>query len=324
MSISRRSFVTALVATPFLPRLAFAGYPDRPIRLISPFAPGGNVDFVGRLVGERMSRALGQSIVVDFRTGAGGTLGADMVARSAPDGYSLLLGSNGPLTVSPFVQAKLSYDPIKDFVPVGVANLAPHCVVIHESVPVKSLQDLVAVSKQKEVNLGTAGVGSATHMTLARLSAQSGGRFNHVPYRGAGALTPDLLAGNITGAVTEINTALPHHKDGKVRILAVATAQRSQQVPHAATMIEGGVKDFTAASYIGILAPAKTPPEIIAALEGALKKALADKTVQEKFLNAGADLVPPELQTSQGFGGYIKTEYAASAEAARIANLKPE
>jgi tripartite-type tricarboxylate transporter receptor subunit TctC len=324
MSISRRSFITALVATSFLPRPALAAYPDRPIRLISPFAPGGNVDFVGRLVGEHMSRTLGQPIVVDFRTGAGGTLGADMVARSAPDGYSLLLGSNGPLTVSPFVQAKLNYDPIKDFVPVGLANLAPHCVVIHESVLAKSLQDLVTMSKQKQVNLGTAGVGSATHMTLARLSAQSGGKFNHVPYRGAAALTPDLLAGNITGAVTEINTVLQHHRDGKVRILAVATMRRSQQAPDVATMLEGGVQDLTVASYIGILAPAKTPPEIIAALEDALKKALADKTVQKKFLDAGAELVPPELQTSQGFGSYIKTEYAASAQAAKIANLKPE
>jgi tripartite-type tricarboxylate transporter receptor subunit TctC len=324
MSISRRSFVTALVATSFLPRLVFAAYPDRPIRLISPFAPGGNVDFVGRVVGEHMSRTLGQPIVVDFRTGAGGTLGADMVARSAPDGYSLLLGSNGPLTVSPFVQAKLTYDPIRDFVPVGLANLAPHCLVIHESVQAKSLQDLVVISKQKDVNLGTAGVGSATHMTLARLSAQSGGKFNHVPYRGAAALTPDLLAGNITGAVTEINTVLQHHRDGKVRVLAVGTAQRSQQAPDIATMIEGGVKDFIVASYIGILAPAKTPPEIIATLEAALKKALADKTVQKKFIDAGAELVPPELQTSRGFGRYIKTEYAASAEAAKVANLKAE
>jgi tripartite-type tricarboxylate transporter receptor subunit TctC len=324
MSMSRRSFVAALAATPILPRIAFAAYPDRPIRLIVPFAAGGNVDFVARLVGEPMSQLLGQPMVVEFRTGAGGSLGADMVARSAPDGYSLLLGSNGPLTVSPFVQAKLSYDPLNDFVAVGLANLVPHCVVVHESVQAKSLQDLIAMSKQKEVNIGTAGVGSATHMTLARLTAQTSGKFHHIPYRGAGALVPDLLAGNIAGAVTEINTALPYHKDGKVRILAVASAQRSPQAPEVATMIEGGVKDFTAASYIGILAPAKTPPEIIAALEAALKKALADKAVQDKFLAVGADLVPPELQTSKGFGDYIKNEYAASAQAAKIANLKPE
>ena len=133
-----------------------------------------------------------------------------------------------------------------------------------------------------------------------------------------------ISGGVFAGAMTEINTALPHHKVGKVRIIAVASAQRSPQTPDVATMIEAGVKDFTAASYVGILAPAKTPPEIIATLEGALKKALADKAVQGKFLAVGADLVPPELQTSKGFGDYIKKEYAASAEAAKIANLKPE
>jgi tripartite-type tricarboxylate transporter receptor subunit TctC len=324
MPISRRSLIAALAATPFLPRAAFAAYPDRPIRLIVPFAAGGNADFVARLTGEGMSQALGQPVVVEFRTGAGGSLGAEMAARSAPDGYSLFTGSNGPLTVNPFVQAKLNYDPLNDFVAIGLANLAPHCIVVHESVPAKSLPELIAMSKQKEVNLGTAGAGSATHMTLARLTAATGGKFQHVPYRGGGALVPDLLAGNIAGAMTEINTALPHHKAGKVRIIAVASAQRSPQTPDVATMIEAGVKDFTAASYVGILAPAKTPPEIIATLEGALKKALANKAVQDKYLAVGADLVPPELQTSKGFGDYIKKEYAASAEAAKIANLKPE
>src|SRR5436853_4739418 len=169
--LTRRTLLTALAAAPLasaLPRAAHAAYPDKPIRLIVPFAAGGNADFVARLTAEGMKDMRGQPVVIDYRTGAGGSLGADMAAHSAPDGYTLLTGSNGPLTVNPFVQAKLSYDPIKDFVAVGLANLAPHCLVVHEAVPAKNLQELIALSKVKSVNVGTSGAGSASHMALAR------------------------------------------------------------------------------------------------------------------------------------------------------------
>jgi tripartite-type tricarboxylate transporter receptor subunit TctC len=324
--ISRRKLLATTMAAPFvsaLPRAAFAAYPDKPIRLIVPFAAGGNADFVARVCAEPMQQTLGQPIVVEYRTGAGGSLGADMVAKAAPDGYTLFTGSNGPLTVNPFVQAKLSYDPIKDFVAIGLANLAPHCVAVHESVPAKNLAELIAMSKEKPVNIGTAGAGSATHMTLARLTAATGANFTHVPYRGGGALVPDLLSGSITGAMTEVSTALPH-SGGKVRIIAVASEKRSPKVPDAATMIEQGVKDFTAASYVGILAPTGTPADIIKTLEAALIKALNLKVTQDKMLNTGAELVPDGLMTSKGFGDYIKKEYELAREAAKIAGLTPQ
>ena len=323
--ISRRSLLTAIGAAPLaaaLPRGAHAAYPDKPVRVIVPFAAGGNADFVARLCGEGMSQALGQPFVVEYRTGAGGSLGAEMAARAAPDGYTLFTGSNGPLTVNPFVQAKLNYDPLKDFVAIGLANLAPHCIAVHESVPAKNLQELIAMSREKPVNIGTAGAGSATHMTLARFNAATGAKFEHVPYRGGGALVPDLLSGSITGAMTEVSTALPHH-GGKVRIIGVASAKRSPKAPEAGTMIEQGVKDFTAASYVGILAPAGTPADIVKTLEAALIKALNQKDVRDKLLGTGAELVPDELMTSKGFGDYIKREYELAAEAAKIAGLKP-
>jgi tripartite-type tricarboxylate transporter receptor subunit TctC len=269
-----------------------------------------------------MQQALGQPFVVEYRTGAGGSLGAEMAARAAPDGYTLFTGSNGPLTVNPFVQAKLNYDPLKDFVAIGLANLAPHCIAVHQSVPAKTLTELIAMSKEKPVNIGTAGAGSATHMTLARFNAATGAKFEHVPYRGGGALVPDLLSGSITGAMTEVSTVLQQHGD-KVRIIGVASEKRAQKLPDVSTMIEQGVKGFTAASYVGILAPAATPAEIVKTLEGALIKALAQKETQEKFLNTGAELVPDNLQTSKGFGDYIKKEYELAAEAAKIAGLKP-
>lgn len=326
MSLSRRTLLTAIATTPLaslLPRLAYAAYPDKPIRLIVPFAAGGNADLVARIVAEGMSPSLGQPIVVESRAGAGGSLGAAAVATAQPDGYTLLTGSNGPLTVNPFVQAKLSYDPLKDFAAVGLANLAPHSIVLHNSVQVKNVAELVALSKQKQVTLGTSGVGSATHLTLARFNAATGANLVHVPYRGGGALVPDVLAGSVSGAMTEVSTLLQHHNQGKVRILAVAWNKRPAKIADVPTMIEQGVKDFTAASYVGVLAPAKTPADVVSLLEKALIKALADKATQEKFLASGAELVPPELQTSKGFADYIKKEFDATAEAAKAAGLKP-
>jgi tripartite-type tricarboxylate transporter receptor subunit TctC len=324
--LTRRTLLTTLAAAPLasaLPRAAFAAYPDKPIRLIVPFAAGGNADFVARLCAEGMKETLGQPIVVEYRTGAGGSLGADMAAHSAPDGYTLLTGSNGPLTVNPFVQAKLNYDPLKDFVAVGLANLAPHCLVVHESVPAKNLAELIALSKVKSVNIGTSGAGSATHMTLARFNAATAANITHVPYRGGGALIPDLLSGAITGAMTELSTALPHVGGGRVRVLGVAWNKRSPQMVDVPTMIEQGVTDFTAASYVGILAPAATPGEIVKTLETALIKALNGKDLQQKMLASGAELVPDDLMTSQGFAAYIKKEYDLTREAAKAAGLTP-
>ena len=327
MSLSRRTLLTTLAATPFvslLPRSAFAAYPDKPIRLIVPFAAGGNADLVARICGEGISPAVGQPVVVETRAGAGGSIGAAFVATSPPDGYTLLAGSNGPLTVNPFVQAKLGYDPLKDFVAVGLANFAPHAIVLHDSVPAKTVPELVELSKKQQVTLGTSGVGSATHLTLARFNAATGAKIVHVPYRGGGALVPDVLAGTVSGAMTEMSTLLQHHNKGKVRILAVAWSKRSAQANDVPTMIEQGVKDFTAASYVGIVAPAKTPADVVTKLEQAMVKMLADKSIQEKFLKTGAELVPPELQTSKGFGEYIKKEFENSKAAAQLAGLKPE
>ena len=327
MTLSRRTLLATLAAVPFATlgsRAAFAAYPDRPIRLIVPFAPGGNADLVGRLLAESMAAPLSGSLVVENRAGAGGSLGAGVVAQSAPDGYTLLIGSNGPLTVNPFMQAKLSYDPLKDFTAVGLANLAPHAIVVNPGVPAKTVQELVALSKTRTINIATSGTGSAGHMTLVRFMTATGATLTHVPYKGGSTPVPDTLSGVVDGLMTEMSTALPHHKAGKLRILAVASSARSPQVPEVPTMNEAGLKDFLAASYVGLLAPAKTPPDVVDALQKALVKALATKVVQDRFLATGAELVSEPLQTSKGFGDYIKGEYARTAEAAKAAGLKPE
>jgi tripartite-type tricarboxylate transporter receptor subunit TctC len=327
MSISRRHLLRAAGAAPLLAlaaRAARAAYPERPVRLIVPFAPGGNADIVGRLVGERMGEALGQPVVVENRAGAGGAIGAEFVARAAPDGYTLFVGSNGPLTVNPFVQAKLAYDPIKDFVPIGLTSLVPHAIIVNAAVPAKTLPELVALSKREQVGVGTAGVGSATHLTLARFNAQAGAQLVHVPYKGGGALLPDLVAGNIQGAMTEFSSALPHHRSGKARFVAVAADKRSPLAPDVPTMDEGGVKGFTAASYIGILAPAGTPPDVVAALQAALVKVLGSPAVRDRMRELGVEVAAPELMTSAGFGAFIRQDYERSREAAQLAGIKAQ
>ncbi|MBM3530220.1 MAG: tripartite tricarboxylate transporter substrate binding protein [Alphaproteobacteria bacterium] len=327
MNLIRRRLLATLAAAPLsalLPRAALAAFPDRGIKFVVPFAAGGNADLVGRLLAEGMGPTLGQSIVVENRAGAGGSLGAGVVASSPPDGYTLLIGSNGPLTVNPFVQAKLSYDSLKDFVAIGLANLAPHTLVLHPSIPAKTVPELVALSKKQQLSIATSGAGSAGHLTLVRFIAATGANLTHVPYRGGATLVPDMIAGNVSGGMTEMSTALPQHKGGKLRIFAVASARRPALAPEAPTMIDLGLKDFLAASYVGLLAPAKTPPDVVAALEKALIKAVAAKSLQDKFLATGAELVPENLQNSKGFGEYIRREFENAREAAKLAGLKPQ
>jgi tripartite-type tricarboxylate transporter receptor subunit TctC len=327
MRKSRRELLKILGALPALALPAgpaAAAYPERPVRLVVPFAPGGNADIMARLVGEGMANALGQPVVVENRAGAGGSVGAEQVARAAPDGYTLLTGSNGPLTVNPFVQAKLAYDPLKDFAPVGLTSLVAHALIVNASVPAKTLQELVALSQRQQVGVGTAGIGSATHLTLERFNAQTGAKLLHVPYRGGGALLPDLVAGTIQGAMTEFSSALPHHRGGKARFVAVASDKRLAQAPDVPTMSESGAAGFTAASYIGILAPAGTPAGVLSRLQGALAAALKTPKVLERMGELGVEVATPELMSATGFAAFIRQEYERSGEAARLAGLKKE
>ncbi len=327
MPISRRRLIVTLglgSAASLLPRLALAAYPDRAIHLIVPFAAGGNADIVGRIVGERMSNALGQPVVIDNRGGAGGSIGAEAVARATPDGYTLLVGSNGPLTVNPFVQAKLGYDPLKDFTPVALTSYVPHAIILGNKVEAKTIADLIALSKKEQISIATSGVGSATHMTLERFKAATAANVVHVPYRSGGALMPDLIGGSIQAAMTEFSTALPLHTGGQARIVGIAAAKRSTLAPDVPTFIEGGVKDFTASSYIGILAPTGTPPAIIAQLQKAVADGLTGGPAPDKLRGMGSEIATPEQMTSAGFAAFIQTDYKRMAEAAKLAGLEPK
>jgi tripartite-type tricarboxylate transporter receptor subunit TctC len=317
------AFAGAPVLLPL--RLRAAGYPDRPIHLIVPFAAGGNADIVGRLVGDPMGKALNGTVVVENRAGAGGGIGAEFVARAMPDGYTLLVASNGPMTVNPFVQAKLGYDPLKDFAPVALTSYVPHALVMSNKSGAKSIPDVIALSKQASVTIASSGVGSASHMTLERFKHATGADITHVPYRSGGALMPDLMSGAVQGAMTELSTALQMHQGKEAVIVGIAAAHRSKLAPEVATFDEGGVKGFLAQSYIGIVAPVKTPTEIVAQLQQAVEKSLqpASPTVA-RLIELGSEIATQEQMTSQGFAGFLRKDYEDMREAAKLAGIVPQ
>jgi tripartite-type tricarboxylate transporter receptor subunit TctC len=328
MTISRRVFVgslTAASASAVVPqRLLAADYPARPIQLVVPFAAGGNADIVGRISGDLIARGLNGTVVVENRGGAGGGIGAEYVAKATPDGYTLLVGSNGPLTVNPFIHLQLGYDPLKDFAPISLTSYVPHTLILSNEVEAKTVADFVAASKKTPMTIATSGVGSASHMTLERFKAATGANITHVPYRGGGALTPDLLGGSINGAMTEFSTALPMHNDKKAHILAIAALHRSKLAPDIPTFDESGVKGFTAQSFIGILAPAKTPDSIVAQIQGAIEKGLSSGSpTAEKLVALGSEVATPEQMTAKGFAAFIQTDYDQMREAAKLAGIQP-
>ena len=327
MTVTRRTLLASLAAAPataLMTRAAFAAYPERAIHLIVPFAAGGNADIVGRIVGDVISKAVKQPVVVENRAGAGGSLGAGVVAHAAPDGYTLLVGSNGPLTVNPFVQANLGYDPLKDFAAVALTSYVPHAIILSNKVEAKNVAELVARSKTAPITIATSGVGSATHMTLERFKHATGVDITHVPYRGGGALLPDVIGGSVDGAMTEFSTALPLHKSGQAHIVAIASAQRSKLAPDIPTFDEGGVKGFLAQSFIGILAPAKTPAAIVAELQKAVADGLTGTPAAEKLVTLGSEVATAEQMTSKGFADFIRADFEAMREAAKLAGLKPQ
>ena len=326
MIVSRRILVTAMAAlgAVALPQQAAwsQAYPDRAIKLIVPFAAGGNADINGRIVGDIVHKALGQPVVIENRAGAGGGVGAEFTARATPDGYTLLVGSNGPLTVNPFVNANVTYDPLADFAAVALVSYVPHVVVVANKLGLKSLPELIALSKTRPITLATSGFGSATHMTVERFKQATGADITHVPYKSGASLMPDVIAGNIDGAMTELSTAMELHKGGQARIIGVAGASRSKLAPDIPTFEEQGVKGFQARSFIGIVAPAKTPADIIAKWQAALAAGLAPgSAAAEKIVGTGSEIASAEQMTPAGFAAFIKADFEDMRAAAQLAGI---
>ncbi len=317
----RRALLLAAV-----PLLMAQGWPAQPIRFIVPFAAGGNADLTARLYAGAMSPHLGQPIVVENRSGGTGTIGTEAVIRARPDGYMLLIGSPGSIVNGPLLQANRRYDTFTDLVPVALLGNVPMVIIVQSSLPIRSLAELVAVSKARlqGITIGTSGVGGANHLPLELFKAATGANLVHVPYRGGGATVPDFLAGNVDGLLVELPTVLDIHRQGRGRILGVAAPQRSPQAPEVPTFIESGYEGFLAASFVGLFAPAGVPMEVLQRLHAAVAAAAAEPEVRARLAAFGADPPTEAELTTRGFAAFLQNELAKARRAIEIAGLKPE
>jgi tripartite-type tricarboxylate transporter receptor subunit TctC len=324
MKIARRSAL-ALPALTLLPRPARAAFPNRPVRIIVPFAAGTSSDFQARMIGERMAPVLRQPVIVENRAGAGGVVGADAVAKAPPDGYTLLLGSNGPLTNAPVLQARLPYDPERDFAAVAMISRSPVTLSVRADSPFRNLADLLAAARAKpgDLSIGSSGQGSATHFLIEQVMAAAGISLTHVPYRGSSQSVPDLIAGNIPLVMAEISTILPLWQSGRARILAMSSAERMPIAPEIPTLIEQGL-NLTGGSWAGLVTAAGAPPEAVAALAAAVQAGLREPTYRARQAELGAEIVAEAEQNPAGFAAWLKRERAEIRAIADRAGIKPE
>lgn len=324
MRVSRRA-VLAAPALLLAPHPAHAAFPDRPVRIVVPFAAGTSSDLQARMIGERMAATLGQPVVVENRAGGGGMLGADAVAKSAPDGHTLLLGSNGPLTNAPVLQARMAYDPARDLVAVAMISRSPLTLTVRADSPWRSLADVLAAAHAEpgRIAIGSSGQGSATHFLIEQVMAATGVRFTHVPYRGSSVSVPDVIAGNIPLVMAEISTVLPTWQGGQTRILAMSSAGRMPIAPQVPTLIESGV-DLTGGSWAGLVGAAGTPAPVLATLAAAVRAGLANPAYRERQAQLGAEIVAEREQTPEGFAAWLERERASIRATADRAGIRPE
>jgi tripartite-type tricarboxylate transporter receptor subunit TctC len=323
MSILRWPSLIILFALAIPIAAAAQDYPVRPVTLVVPFPAGGSTTVVARIVADRMSPTLGQPIVVENRGGAGGTVGTRSVARSAPDGYTILLGYTGTLAIGPTMYPNAGFDPRKDFAPIGRIGLAPAVLVVHPGLPVHSVGELIAYAKAHpgQVNYGSAGVGTVGHLAGAYLASSAGLSLIHVPYRGTGPALTDLLGGHIPMMFSPIPSVIGHVGTGALRALAVTSAGRSRLLPDLPTVAEAGLPGYEAALRYGFVAPAGTPPAIIARLNAELNAALASPDVQKQLANDGAEPLPG---TPQEYAADIDREEKTWSKVVLALGLKGE
>jgi len=283
------------------------GWPSRPIRMVVPLSPGGFADVPGRILAARLSSSLGYNVFVENRPGAGGTIGADFVAKSAPDGYTLLF-TGTPHVISAWIYKKLPYDPLKDFEPVALVASGPYVLVVNPQLPVHSIRELIAAAKAQpgKIDYASSGNGSAQHLVSALFASMAGIELNHVPYKGSGPAMQDLLGGQVKVSFAGIPNVLPHVKAGRLRALAVSTPQRSPDLPDVPTAAEAGVPGYQATLWLNLAAPAGTPGEIVQRIYAETAKALQDAELQQNFRAAGVEASP---MSPQELAGFMRGEY---------------
>ena len=299
-------------------------YPTRPVRLIIPFSPGGAADVPGRIIAERLTQALGQQVVVENRPGAGSTIGSEAAARAAPDGYTLFMISNTHFVGAALHRQRIKFDPLNDYTPVTQVTSAPNLLIVHPSLPVKTVKDLIALAKARpgEINYASSGNGSTQHLTGALFATMAGINMTHIPYRGSGPVTADLLAGQVQVAFPGIAGMLPHIKSGRLRPLGVTGNKRSPELPQVPTISEAGVRGYEMIAWFGIAGPKGLPQDIQMKLHGDLMKVLKTPEMEKRLRGVGQDIAYQERP--EQFFAFMKTEAAKWAKVVQDAGAKVE
>lgn len=324
--ISRRAFtgsLAMLAATASIGAFAQGSYPDRPLRLVVPYPPGGFTDILGRLIANRLQPALGQSVLVDNKGGGGSTIGTAFVARAPADGYTLLLVAPDFAINESLMESRLSYDARKDFAPVIRAAWSPMVLVTHPSLPVKNVAELIALARSRpgKINFASGGVGTGSHLALELFKTRAGVNLVHVPYKGNGPATTDLLGGQVAGMFLQYAVAKPFIESGRLRVLATPSGKRSPAIPDVPTIAESGLPGFDVEPWFGIVAPAGTPPAVVNRLNTEIAKVMHEPEVTQKLAALAA---VPSTSTPQEFGHFIDTEIVRWADVVKASGAKAE
>jgi len=299
------------------------GFPSKPIRIVVPFSPGGNVDINARAIAPGMREILGQSVIVDNRAGAGGMIGAEIVAKAPADGYTLLMASNSVYSVAPSVFSKPLYHPVRDFTAISMLTSVPFVVVIHPSVPAKTFKEFVAIVKSnpRAMTLANAGVGTSNHLVGELIQIQVGTKMPSIPYKGSGPALIDLLGGQVDSHVDQLTASMGYIRSGRIRALAVTTNKRSSQLPQVPTLAEAGLKGFDATTATGLLAPAGTPKDVIDRLHATAVKVVNQAAVKARFAELGAETIG---SSPAEFDAYIKEDFAKWFKIVKDAGIKAD
>lgn len=319
---SGRVMCAVLVAASAGTGLAQTSYPTRPVRMVVPSSAGGGADIIARIITPRLSERLGQQVIVDNRPGAGTMIGGEVVAKSPPDGYTLLLGIS-TLATNPVVYKRVLYDAQRDFAPITLAISAPNILVVHPSVPVKTVKELIAFARARPgaLNFASAGSGTNPHLSMELFLGMAKLKMVHIPYKGSAPAIIDMLAGHVAVMTATILTGMPHVRTGRLRALGVTSAKRTAAAPEIPTIAEAALPGYEAVQWYGVLAPAQTPKEITARLHTEIARILNLPEIRERFLGDGAD---PVGNTPEEFGRFIRTEIEKWARVGRDAGIKPE
>jgi tripartite-type tricarboxylate transporter receptor subunit TctC len=310
-----------LIASLFCVAAAAQPFPSKPVRIIVPFSPGGVADSSARVISDKLGARLGQSVIVENRPGASGNIGTQQVAAAASDGYTLLLGFDGTMVVNPHVYAKLPFDTLRDFAPVTKLGDATLILVAHPSVPAKDLREFLTIAKTQNFSYGSAGTGSTPHLAGELLAQRTGIALTHVPYKGGGQAMGDVVGGQIPLVFTAIATAQQFVRSGKLKGLGVSSARRSGSLPDVPTFVESGLEGFVVDSWVGILAPAKTPPPVVARLQKEIAAVLAEPETRERYATLG---IEPVANAPEQFAEQIRADLARWEKVVRQAGIRIE